>query len=323
MSGPVAITAATLQRASEIVRRGGVVAFPTETYYGLAVDPFQPAALERLFAVKLRPADLPILVLVSGPEQLGLLAASVPPLFSVLIDRFWPGPLTLVCPARADLPARLTGDTGTVGVRQSPLAAANRLIAVCGGPITATSANLSGQPPAVTAAEVFAIFGDAVDLVLDGGPAPGGLGSTLVGVRAGRLHCLRAGVVPFAAVEACAAAPLSPPLCRSPMAELHWDKATALVETAGDEALLEELLSLFRAAAAGDLEQMRQAVTAGDVAATMAAAHSLKGAAASLGIESIRSLAETVEQAGAASVPAAARKALPVLADLLDQLAAL
>ena len=318
MSGPVAITAATLQRASEIVRRGGVVAFPTETYYGLAVDPFQPAALERLFAVKLRPADLPILVLVSGPEQLGLLAASVPPLFSVLIDRFWPGPLTLVCPARADLPARLTGDTGTVGVRQSPLAAANRLIAVCGGPITATSANLSGQPPAVTAAEVFAIFGDAVDLVLDGGPAPGGLGSTLVGVRAGRLHCLRAGVVPFAAVEACAAATLSPPLCRSPMAELHWDKATALVETACDEALLEELLSLFRAAAAEDLEQMRQAVTAGDVAATMAAAHSLKGAAASLGIESIRSLAETVEQAGAASVPAAARKALPVLADLLD-----
>ena len=107
------------------------------------------------------------------------------------------------------------------------------------------------------------------------------------------------------------------------MAELHWDKATALVETAGDEALLEELLSLFRAAAAEDLEQMRQAVTAGDVAATMAAAHSLKGAAASLGIESIRSLAETVEQAGAASVPAAARQTLPILADLLDQLAAL
>ena len=203
MSGPVAITAATLQRASEIVRRGGVVAFPTETYYGLAVDPFQPAALERLFAVKLRPADLPILVLVSGPEQLGLLAASVPPLFSVLIDRFWPGPLTLVCPARADLPTRLTGNTGTVGVRRSPLAAANRLIAACGGPLTATSANLSGQPPAVTAAEAFALFGDSVDLVLDGGATPGGQGSTLVGVRAGRLCCLREGVVPFAAVQAC------------------------------------------------------------------------------------------------------------------------
>lgn len=203
MSGPVAITAATLRRAAEIVRGGGVVAFPTETYYGLAVDPFQPAALERLFAVKRRPADLPILVLVSGPEQLGLLAASVPPLFSVLIDRFWPGPLTLVCPARADLPTRLTGNTGTVGVRRSPLAAANQLIAACGGPLTATSANLSGQPPAVTAAEAFALFGDSVDLVLDGGATPGGQGSTLVGVRAGRLCCLRAGVVPFAAVQAC------------------------------------------------------------------------------------------------------------------------
>ena len=107
------------------------------------------------------------------------------------------------------------------------------------------------------------------------------------------------------------------------MAELHWDKATALVETAGDEALLEELLSLFRAAAAEDLEQMRQAVTAGDVAATMAAAHSLKGAAASLGLESIRRLAEAVEQAGPSGDIATARETLPILADLLDQLATL
>ena len=107
------------------------------------------------------------------------------------------------------------------------------------------------------------------------------------------------------------------------MAELHWDKTAALAETAGDEALLEELLTLFREAAAEDLDRMRQAVTVGDSATAMAAAHSLKGAAASLGIESIRSLAETVEQAGAASVPAAARQTLPILADLLDQLAAL
>ena len=170
MSGPVAITAASLRRAAEIVRGGGVVAFPTETYYGLAVDPFQPAALERLFAVKRRPADLPILVLVSGPEQLGLLAASVPPLFSVLIDRFWPGPLTLVCPARADLPTRLTGNTGTVGVRRSPLAAANRLIAACGGPLTATSANLSGQPPAVsTRAVALSQCNSAMGLLQSGG----------------------------------------------------------------------------------------------------------------------------------------------------------
>jgi HPt (histidine-containing phosphotransfer) domain-containing protein len=107
------------------------------------------------------------------------------------------------------------------------------------------------------------------------------------------------------------------------VAELHWDKATALAETAGDEALLEELLSLFREAAAEDLERMRQAVAAGDSAAALTAAHSLKGAAASLGIESIRSLAETVEQTGHSSALATARETLPILADLLDQLAAL
>ena len=107
------------------------------------------------------------------------------------------------------------------------------------------------------------------------------------------------------------------------MAELHWDKTAALAETAGDKALLEELLTLFQQAAAEDLDRMRQAVAAGDSATALAAAHSLKGAAASLGIESIRRLAEAVEQAGQASAIAAARQALPTLRDLLDQVAAL
>ena len=105
------------------------------------------------------------------------------------------------------------------------------------------------------------------------------------------------------------------------MAELHWDKTAALAETAGDEALLEELLTLFRAAE--DLDRMRQAVAVGDSATAMAAAHSLKGAAASLGLESIRRLAEAVEQAGPSGAIASARQTLPILADLLDQLAAL
>ena len=107
------------------------------------------------------------------------------------------------------------------------------------------------------------------------------------------------------------------------MAELHWDKIAALAETAGDEALLEELLSLFREAAAEDLDRIRQAVAVGDSATAMAAAHSLKGAAASLGLESIRRLAEAVELAGPSGDIATARETLPILADLLDQLAAL
>ena len=107
------------------------------------------------------------------------------------------------------------------------------------------------------------------------------------------------------------------------MAELHWDKTAALAETAGDEALLEELLTLFQQAAAEDLDRIRQAVAVGDSATVMAAAHSLKGAAASLGLESIRRLAEAVELAGPSGAIAAARQTLPLLADLLDQLAAL
>jgi HPt (histidine-containing phosphotransfer) domain-containing protein len=107
------------------------------------------------------------------------------------------------------------------------------------------------------------------------------------------------------------------------MAELYWDKTAALAETAGDEALLEELLTLFQQAAAADIDQLSGAVAAADGAVAVAAAHSLKGAAASLGIESMRRLAEAVEQAGQASAIAAARQALPTLRDLLDQLTAL
>lgn len=204
MSGPVAIDAASLARAVAILRSGGIVAFPTETYYGLAVDPFNPRALDRLFAVKRRPRAMPILVLVSGVEQLDLLASELPPMYAGLIRRFWPGPLTLIFPALATLPAQLTGGTGTVGIRRSPLSAANRLLTAFGGPITATSANLSGRPAALTADEVHRVFGDRLDCILDGGATPGGSGSTLVGIRDADLHCLREGTIPFAQVRDCA-----------------------------------------------------------------------------------------------------------------------
>ena len=104
MTGPVAIDAASLARAAAILHAGGIVAFPTETYYGLAVDPFNPAALERLFVVKKRPRAMPILVLVREVEQLHLLANDFPPMYDKLIRRFWPGPLTLIFPALATLP---------------------------------------------------------------------------------------------------------------------------------------------------------------------------------------------------------------------------
>jgi len=203
---PVAVSEETLHRAAFILKSGGIVAFPTETYYGLAVNPFHRQALERLFWIKQRSRELPILVLVAGTEQLALLASEVPAVYHRLIECFWPGPLTLVCPALPALLPQLTGGTQGIGLRQSPHETANRLIAAFGGPITATSANISGFPAAITANEVGHIFGVQVDLILDGGKTPGGRGSTLVGVRERSLYCLREGKIAFSAVQKCAAA---------------------------------------------------------------------------------------------------------------------
>ncbi|MBM9537152.1 L-threonylcarbamoyladenylate synthase [Desulfobulbus alkaliphilus] len=206
MSRIAAVNGASLRRAADIIRNGGLVAFPTETYYGLAVDPWQSHALERLFQVKRRRKELPILVLVSGTDQLPLLAQEIPLIFKWLIERFWPGPLTLVFPARPALSPLLTGMTGTVGLRQSPDETAHLLIRTFGGPITATSANISGSTAAVTAEDVAQMFVDEIDLILDGGTTPGGKASTLVGSEGTSLRCLREGAIPFADVQACLAA---------------------------------------------------------------------------------------------------------------------
>ncbi|MCI5148058.1 MAG: threonylcarbamoyl-AMP synthase [Candidatus Electrothrix sp. MAN1_4] len=197
---------AVLDQAARLLRQGGLIAFPTETYYGLGVDPFNVEALERLFAVKQRQPDKPVLVLVAEQAQVTDLVAEVPAVLYKLMTAFWPGPLTLVFPGNPGLPSLLTGGTGTVGIRQSSHPLASRLLRAFGGPITATSANRSGAPPATTAAEVQKSLGTEVDLVLDGGMTPGGAGSSLVGCdQKGRLCCLRAGQVSFAQVQDCGA----------------------------------------------------------------------------------------------------------------------
>jgi len=190
-----------IREAVRSLNQGGMIAFPTETYYGLGVDPFNPKALQRLFQIKQRAPDKPILVLLADQSQLSLLAASIPAHFDRLSRTFWPGPLTLVYPALLHLPALLTGGTGTIGIRQSAHPVARRLLDEYQRPITATSANLSGALPATTASEVEEIFGSAVDLVLDGGSTPGGSGSTLVGENSD-LFCIREGKIPFAEIRA-------------------------------------------------------------------------------------------------------------------------
>ena len=196
------MTGEAIVTACKVLRAGGVVAFPTETYYGLAVDPFNPAALSRLFTLKGRAADKPVLLIVENPSQLSTLVAEIPRSFVLLMERFWPGPLTLVFPGAPSLSGMLTGGRDTIGVRVSSHPVARQLVRAFGGPITATSANFSGHPAAVTAGGVRDQFGPEVDAVLDGGATPGGQGSTLLGYQEGKVCLLRAGVTPFAEIEA-------------------------------------------------------------------------------------------------------------------------
>ena len=189
-----------IDRAAALLRSGGLVAFPTETYYGLAVDPFNESALQRLFRVKKRPQVKPVLVLISGKGQLNILAENIPDIAIRLMDNFWPGPLTVVLPARSTISGFLTGRTSTIGIRHSPHPVALSLLDGMGGPVTATSANRSGEPAAVSAEDVRHIFGNEVDMILDGGSTPGKLGSTLIGFEHGQVKCIREGCIPFARI---------------------------------------------------------------------------------------------------------------------------
>lgn len=184
----------SLQEAATIIKQGGVVAFPTETYYGLAVDPFNDLALDKLFKLKKRPESKPLLTLISGLNQLLTLAEAVPPCLIPLIEQ-WPAPLTLVFPARKELSSRLTAGTKTIGVRISSHPVAQYFVELCGQPITATSANLSGKQAANTAQGVTAQFGTSLDYIIDGGKTPGGAGSTLVGCVDDHPVLLRRGIL--------------------------------------------------------------------------------------------------------------------------------
>ena len=189
-----------LGQAVSCLQDGGIVAFPTETYYGLAVDPFNEEALRALFRLKARDSHKPILVLIGEMGQLAELADSVPDAYQSLMKNFWPGPLTLIFPGRKDLPTLLTGGTGSIGVRISSNTIAAELCRRWGRPITATSANISGSPPATCAADVKAFFGAEVDCIVDGGSTPAGRCSTIVGIRRSRLRLFREGQVDFSSI---------------------------------------------------------------------------------------------------------------------------
>jgi len=187
-----------VDEAVAALRRGELVCFPTETTYGLAADIDQPAALERLVRLKGRDLDAPFGLIVADQEQAMALARAWPSQASSLAARHWPGPLTMVVPARGDLPPEIVGAKGGVGVRVSshPLAAA--LAQGLGRPITATSANPSGAEPALSAAAARAYFGAGVAVYLDDGPSNAATASTLVEIgEDGQVRVLRRGEIPL------------------------------------------------------------------------------------------------------------------------------
>jgi L-threonylcarbamoyladenylate synthase len=190
-----------VDRALSVLRAGGLVAIPTETVYGLAADASNANAVRRIFAVKGRPADHPLIVHVGAAAQLGDWAATVPPAAEVLADSCWPGPLTLLVPRAATVLDLVTGGRSGVGVRVPAHPMTLELLARFGGGLAAPSANRFGRVSPTTADHVRADLGDDVDFVLNGGPCPVGVESTIVDCTVDPPQVLRPGGISSEEIE--------------------------------------------------------------------------------------------------------------------------
>lgn len=183
-----------IEWTAERIAEGGVVAIPTDTVYGIAASLAHPAAIERIYEIKQRPESQPLPVLISSIGALSRLVHLNEEVIP-LLDTFWPGPLTVVLPAASQLPSRVLGPDGTVGVRLPNHYIAIEVIEKAGGAIVCTSANRSGEPPAESAREVADTIGSELDLILDSGKAPGGVASTVVALDDLSLRFIREGAI--------------------------------------------------------------------------------------------------------------------------------
>jgi len=181
--------------AARILAEGGLVAFPTDTVYGVGAHAFQPDAVERIYTAKIRPRDKAIPILLARAEDLALVAERITETAWLLAERFWPGGLTLVLPRKASVPDVVSAGGPTVAVRVPDHPAPQALIAALGAPLAATSANLSGRPSPVTAQEVEAELGGRIELILDGGRCPGGVPSTVLDLTTDPPTILRVGAI--------------------------------------------------------------------------------------------------------------------------------
>jgi L-threonylcarbamoyladenylate synthase len=172
--------ARAIDEAVWVLKQGGLVAFPTDTVYGVGAHAFLPQAVEQIYHVKGRPRSKPIPILLDSAESLAEVAEGIPPEAWALAERFWPGPLTIVLRRGPSIPDVITAGGPSVAVRVPEHEFALRLIGAAGGALAATSANLSGHPDPVTAQEVLGYLEGRIDLILDGGPCPGGQASTVI-----------------------------------------------------------------------------------------------------------------------------------------------
>lgn len=192
---------ALLQRAGELIRAGELVAFPTETVYGLGANALDESAVEKIFRAKGRPFADPLIVHLASADEVAAVAASVPPRAEELMRAFWPGPLTLIMPRGASVPTRVTAGRDTVAVRVPAHPIAQALLTSAGVPIAAPSANRFSRPSPTTAAHVAEDLGDELDLILDGGPTSHGVESTVLDLTGERPVVLRPGAITLEALR--------------------------------------------------------------------------------------------------------------------------
>ena len=169
-----------IENIQSILNSGEVIAFPTDTFYGLGADPLNPNALSKIFEIKQRPADKPLLVLIHSLKQLADFSIEVNDNARKLMEHFWPGPLTLIFKAAPGLPDVLTAGTGTIGIRLPDHPFTCKFLETLDRPLTAPSANISGASEPLSAQEVNKELGDKLSLIVDGGSAPGGKPSTII-----------------------------------------------------------------------------------------------------------------------------------------------
>jgi L-threonylcarbamoyladenylate synthase len=186
---------AQIKAAADVLRRGGLAAYPTDTVYGLGARGDDPVAIRRVFVLKNRPSDQALPLLIGDLSQLTMVARNLPLLAERLIERFWPGALTLVLLKNAALPDAITAGGDTVAVRLPGHPVPRALSTVLGVPVVGTSANLSGMPSALTAEEVKIQLGDRVDYIVDGGRVSGGVESTVLDLTGALPRILREGAV--------------------------------------------------------------------------------------------------------------------------------